>query len=223
MPILKVPYFPQPDNVHCQATCMKMMSTYLDSLLGRPRSDRDIFSIKTTINSSANRPDKRFKNSWTNMKWWLDGEFKGKFRFELYQKSDAAESHRRIVESIRQKLPAMLSTQHGTINGHVILAVGVVTEIGSNIYSDAVADGSRDSCVYVCHDPYGASDPAGRQSLRYGKRRFEGGMTYVDPGMGAAGPGRNVYYPPDNIQKVIKIDGSPQTFYILITPKRLAA
>lgn len=210
MPILDVPYHVQPTATHCQATCLKMMASYLDAKLGQPPQPRNIFDIKDKVNGGAGRPS-ALHNAWANFEWWLKQEFGSYADFKLDTTTVSSVAIDTIRKSIRNGFPVLVSTNHQNTNGHIILVVGVMAQ-GPNGLIEPPEGPVSAYWRFVCHDPYGAFDPA-LGDPRHGDRRFEGGVSFERGG--ESGPGKGVVYDLNGIRRVRSDRHSPETFLLL--------
>jgi hypothetical protein len=193
MPVLRVPYFIQPDNASCQATVLKMMSAYIDRKRGQPVQNRVIKDIKTSVNGDARRPNKVDQNAWANFHWWLQNEYCD-MRFSMDTTNDIAKAITIIRNSIDNNWPVLVSTNRNmSSSGHIILVVGVMRLEGSRLH-EPIPGPVGQNLAFICHDPYGrfgamffTSDP------RWGKGRYDMPGGYSAPG-GEVGPGMCVCY-----------------------------
>lgn len=201
---LAVPYYAQPTPITCQSTCLKMYSKYLEtkrsmSSIGANKNIQDIWK---EINSGTERPVQA-RNSYTNMKWWLDKYFHPT-RFEIKSTMDPDDAIEQVVASINRGYPVMVSTNHDRTTGHIILIIG---------YSGYARYRSNPNIKFISHDPYGKFDPQ-LASQQYGKRRYEFGMSLQTGG--ETGPGRAVQYDYDGIRRIRKDKHSSGTFYLIM-------
>ena len=173
--ILPVPYFIQPTETTCQATSCKMLAVYYDKSK-ETISEED---IKNEINSDSRRPEKKTKNHFDNMLWWLNKELEGT-RVFMRESLRQDEAIPKLINCINMKQPVLLSTNHTDVIGHIIVVVG---------YENYIPNTSRSDFKFVINDPYGKFH-ASLGSKLHGKKRFQGGMSLLKGG--SEGPGRNL-------------------------------
>lgn len=205
---LPVPYFTQPDDSTCQSTVLRMMASYIESeiLCQSTGAVKPITDIKKEINSDPQRPDKKYKNSHANFKWWLEKHFPS-LKFNYVTTRDAIQATKTIVASIDSGFPVLVSVSHARVDGHIILVVG---------YRNYVRNMSTGDFSWVVHDPYGQFDPS-LMSGAYGKKRFTGGMSLVSGD--ELGPGRNAAIDPYSVSRQ-KIGDASRGQYYLLFPSR---
>lgn len=201
MPLLSVPYWPQPDSATCQSTCLKMMASYLDEYIGRPIVRRNIFQIKASLKSRGNKVGLPY-NHFDVMKWWLEQDFPTEFTFTWDGTTDHEGGFRRITRSIDSHFPVIVSTNHSRSKGHIILVVGYEKVQDSNISI---------SPTLICHDPYGDKEGL------WGKGRWQMTRGDIQPchPEGEDGSGRAVEYDINGIRRVLADRHSQWTFYQL--------
>ena len=200
--ILGVQYLVQPTSNTCQSTCLKMFAMYLAKKRGmtNPGAEKDIFQIWKEINSDEKHPSE-MRNSYENMKWWLEKYFHP-MKFHVLQVVHVDEAIRKVRRHIDRGYPVLVSTNHVRTFGHIILVVG---------YLDSL-DGNPSDIQFICHDPYGKFDPQ-LSSRQYGKRRYDGGLSLW--GGGQEGPGKSVVYDYDGIRRIRADRHSAGTFFLI--------
>lgn len=197
MPILNVPYFPQPTENTCQSTCLKMMAVYLEERRGVQAIDRDIRQIQNKINTDPSAPMPGKRHNWRNMKWWLEEEFPDGSGYNFRYRPGITRNRtafRIITRRIQNNLPVMVSTSHARTrgqSGHVIMVIGYKIKTGSLIWQDAGTPTLRNT-IFVCHDPFGDFHPELR-NRQYGveESRYMERNPWGRPG---DLPGQNVGY-----------------------------
>ena len=200
--VLPVPYITQPTSITCQSTCLKMFGLFLANRMPFPPPVRamTVQDIWKEINESEDRPSST-RNSYQNMVWWLGKYFPG-HDFEVSSTKNTGEATGKVVHYINQNYPIMVSTNHARTSGHIILVIG---------YRNHFLDQSS-SVQFICHDPYGKFDPQ-LGSLKYGMRRYDGGMSLLDGG--EIGPGKSVVYDYQGIQRIRSDKHSTGTYYMI--------
>lgn len=213
MPRLPVPYYTQPTGTTCQATCLKMVAQYLDKVTGVPPQPRDPEEIKKIINGDSNRPEKRYRNHYENMKWWFEQRYSSDFAFHREQTLDEARATEIVVRVIDDGFPLLVSTNHANVEGHVIVVIGYEAAASGAPEDVAHLAGGVGTTSFVCHDPYGAFDPSLGSKL-WGKRRFDFGYSQPD-GVGESGAGAAVQLDAAGIRRIRNDQHSPNMFYFL--------
>ncbi|MFT4541994.1 MAG: hypothetical protein ACI841_001019 [Planctomycetota bacterium] len=214
MPILDVPYFVQPDGVHCQATALKMLATYMDEVLGQPVNARDIRAIKKSINSDSARPIKGSKNNHENMMWWIEREFGGSVDMNRMLTNRPEVARKFVIDSVRAGMPVIASTSHSNFNlSHVLLVVGYVTRSLEASPLGALPAPTDSTTRFVCHDPYGRFDPSLGSKL-WGKRRYDNGLCCAKR-YSEIGPGMFVELDIEGIRRSRTTDNSLGWFYMI--------
>jgi hypothetical protein len=208
---LPVPYFAQPNETDCQSTCLKMFALYLEQQ-GLPSAKEaaatlDIPAIKKEINGSPNRPDKEYKNSHENMRWWL-GEHFPALAFVRESTTDPVEALEKIIAFIDSEMPVIVSVSHKGVKGHIVMVVG--------FQNYTPYQSSADFSLEV-HDPYGQFDPELLSKLN-GKKRREGGMSLMRGGEKA--PGMNCRLPLTSISRRRAGDKALGAYYLLSARKQ---
>lgn len=207
---LDVPYYTQPTSNTCQSTCLRMFATYLERHVlfqSTQGGTKDILAIWKEINTGSERPVKA-RNSYENMKWWLEKYF-APFKFEVRSTKSADEAMDKVVQYIDRGFPVMVSTNHNRTDGHIILVIG---------YSNFVR--IRHVCSpeffgrirFTCHDPYGKFDPQLGSKL-FGKKRWTGGLSLGQGG--EVGPGKAVELGINGIRRNRSDRHSASTFYLV--------
>jgi hypothetical protein len=203
--ILEVPYFAQPTGNTCQATCLKMMASYLEQTRAGSSTGAlslNILEINKDVNESEDRPDKKYRNSHANLRWWLERRFPTvTFFYDSFSKKSKA--LKKIIEFIDGDRPVLVSVSHANVEGHIILVVGYEN------YSEK--DAGSDFNIVV-HDPYGRFDPTLR-SKTFGGKRFDGGRSLVSGGQNA--PGECCRVPLTSVSRQAEEDKAKGTFILL--------
>jgi hypothetical protein len=202
--VLDVPYLVQPTAITCQSTCLSMFAQFLEKklMMSTPAGGVGIQEIWAEINTSRDRPAQE-RNSYQNMRWWLEKYFTPPFQFEVKSTKNVDEAILEVVAHIDKGFPVMVSTNHERTDGHIILVIGYEG------YTPGVCD---PNVRFVCHDPYGKFGPQLHSKL-YGKRRFEGGMSLQ--GGGQVGPGKAVQYDYQGIKRIRSDKHSTGTYYLV--------
>lgn len=206
--ILRVPYFVQPTGITCQATCLKMMATYIEQAVAHQSTAagaRDILDIWKDINESTDRPVKD-RNAHANMKWWLERHFPS-LRFEYHTLTDEIRACEKIIEFINFGMPVLMSVSHARVKGHIILVVG---------YENYLPLMSTPNFHLVVHDPYGKFDPS-LLSSTYGVKRYVGGVSLMSGGQ--AGPGHSCRLPMSGVSRQ-RVGDARRGIYYLLSARR---
>lgn len=198
MPVLPVSYFIQPNSRTCQSTVLTMYASYIEKKRGQPQSKRDVTSIYDTINGGAGRPSKKH-NAWDNFHWWLSREFPD-MDIAIDKTNDSGIAVDIIRSSIDAGWPVLVSTdQNRSSSGHIVLVIGVMAVVGSQLVEPSRAQISQ-QLVFVVHDPYGRF---GKQFVEqdggWGDGRFDGASCNVAGD--ETGPGRAQIYTLDGIHR----------------------
>lgn len=203
--VLAVPYFVQPTTITCQSTCLKMYATYLANIyqISSEGASKSIKSIWADINTGSERPVRK-RNSYENMKWWLNKYF-FPIIFEVLVISDVDSAIAKVVNKIDHDYPVIISTNHNRTSGHIILVVG---------YDGFECNRSNPKIEFICHDPFGQFNPQFATGL-FGDRRYETGMSLSSGGQN--GPGKGVKLDYNGIRR-IRQDKHSAGMFILISP-----
>jgi hypothetical protein len=202
--ILQVPYLPQPTEITCQSTVLKMFAMYLgrDVTLQSTRAgNASVDQIWKAVNVDPKRPSP-VRNAHANMKWWLETQFPT-LKFQYVTTRLEWEAVEQIVAFVDRGFPVLVAVSHAQVEGHIILVVG---------YENYRPNQSSMDFQLVVHDPYGAFDPTLRSKL-FGGRRWEGGSSLM--GGGDLGPGREVRLPITGVSRHRPGDKYSGTYYLL--------
>ena len=203
--ILRVPYYIQPNDNTCQATCLKMIADYLDDMRG-VCAYRDINDIYRVINHTPARPNKSL-NHFDNFKWWLQQEFPDHpFMWDATTNEKTATW--RITNSIDQGFPVITSTSHRLTKGHIILVIGYLVPT-STVWKVPQGDNYPGDFLFYCHDPYG--DATGQ----WGDQRYDPPNGPILWGLGDVGPGAAVLYDINGLRRYRYDDKSRLSFFLL--------
>ena len=164
MPILKVPYFVQPENNLCQSSCMKMIMEYYTGSQWEKRPIQEIYDEINNIKGhlvkklgNDPRPVKKGKkNQHQNFVWWLNKEMNISDKNKQWKTLPSSKIGRAnnatkiIVEKIDNGIPVIISLAKGHDEGHIVLVVGYEKfELKDN------KNNKFSIHAFICHDPYG--------------------------------------------------------------------
>lgn len=202
---LNVAYFTQPTDNTCQSTVLKMFANYIESQILKVSggaADLRPVDIYQTINKDPNRPQKKFTNAHSNMKWWLEQRFPS-LTIQYLTTALEYEAIDDIVGFIDSGFPVLVAVSHANVEGHIVLVIG---------YQNYLENASSVDFKLVVHDPYGAFDPS-LLSKSYGQQRFERGQCLQSGG--ELGPGTAVVLDPLAASRQRKGDKYKGTFYMI--------
>jgi Peptidase_C39 like family len=202
---LNVSYFTQPTDNTCQSTVLKMFANYVEQevlKISGGAGDLRPVDIYNTINKDPARPQKKFTNAHSNMKWWLEQRFPTLI-IQYITTALEWEAIDDIVGFIDSGFPVLVAVSHANVEGHIVLVIG---------YQGYLENASSLDFKLVVHDPYGAFDPS-LLSKSYGKQRFEKGMCLQQGG--ELGPGSAVVLDPLAASRQRQGDKYKGTFYLI--------
>lgn len=202
---LNVAYFTQPTDNTCQSTVLKMFANYIENevlKISGGAADLRPVDIYQTINKDPNRPQKKFANAHSNMKWWLEQRFPT-LKIQYLTTALEYEAIDDIVGFIDSGFPVLVAVSHANVQGHIVLVIG---------YQNYLENASSLDFKLVVHDPYGAFDPS-LLSKAYGQQRFERGSCLQRGG--ELGPGTAVILDPLAASRQRKGDKYKGTFYMI--------
>lgn len=208
--VLDVPYHIQPNAVTCQSSCLKMYASYLQTNgYTFPAADDEIIEIHSELGSNPERPNKEHRNTWTNFLWWLNQHnAENGLQFNLEITDDQQQAIVRMINSIDNGFPVLLSTNHARVKGHIIMVVGYV-----NHFNNEGPTTWNEGLQFVCHDPYGEFHPELLSNL-YRNNRYKGSFEEFKGGQ--YGPGKGVLLSIDALKRM-RSDQHTENQYVMIS------
>jgi hypothetical protein len=187
-----------------------MYATYLQNIgYVFPTSDDDVVDIHTELGTNPERPNKKYRNGWDNSLWWLNrySEENG-LDFNLEITDNQQQAIARIINSIDNGLPVLLSTNHSKVKGHIIMVVGYI-----NHFNNEGPTAWNEGLQFVCHDPYGEFHPELLSNL-YRNNRYKGAFEEFKGGQ--HGPGKGVLLSIDALKRM-RSDQHTENQYVMIS------